>query len=63
MAFQKIMLGETNSLTKNFTDLTFNEKAVLVPIAIIVIITGIYPKPIFDLISPSIDHILSFINN
>ena len=48
--------------TKNFTDLTFNEKAVLIPIAIVVIISGVYPKPLFDLIEPSIQNILSYIN-
>jgi NADH-quinone oxidoreductase subunit M len=62
MAYQKTMLGETSAATNNFTDLTFNEKAVLVPIAIVVILTGVYPKPLFELIEPSVQHILSFIN-
>ena len=62
MAYQKTMLGDTSAATKDFTDLTFNEKAVLIPITIIVIVSGLYPKPLFDLIEPSVQNILSFIN-
>jgi len=62
MAYQKTMLGETSAATKDFTDLSFNEKAVLIPIAVVIIATGLYPKPLFDLIEPSVQNILSFIN-
>ncbi|MCX6182892.1 MAG: NADH-quinone oxidoreductase subunit M [Bacteroidetes bacterium] len=62
MSYQKTMLGETSAATKDFTDLTFNEKAVLIPIAIVIIATGLYPKPLIDLVEPSVQYILSFIN-
>jgi len=45
-SYQNIMLGETNSLTATFTDLTFNEKAVLLPLVIMIIGFGIFPKPL-----------------
>ena len=61
LAYQKIALGETNKLTSEFTDLTTNEKAVLIPIALVVIITGIFPKPLFDLVEPSVKSILTVI--
>ncbi len=48
-SYQKVMLGEVNSLTQNFTDLTMNEKAVLVPIVLLIIFFGVYPKPLLDL--------------
>lgn len=53
-SYQKIMLGETNSLTSTFTDLTFNEKTVLVPIVILIIAMGVYPKPVLDIAEPAI---------
>ena len=63
LSYQKTMLGETSEVTKNFTDLTFNEKAVLIPIAIVVILSGVYPKPLFDLIEPSIQNIFDYMYN
>jgi NADH-quinone oxidoreductase subunit M len=61
-SYQKISLGETNGLTQTFTDLTFNEKAVLIPIVILVFWIGLYPKPILDLTEPSVTALLQTIN-
>ena len=61
-SYQKIMLGETNSLTSAFTDLNFNEKAVFVPIVLLIIIMGVYPKPILDIAEPAIKHIVELIH-
>ena len=60
-SYQKIMLGEINSVTSKFTDLSFNEKAVIVPIVILVIAMGIYPKPILDIAEPAILKIIELI--
>ncbi len=57
--FQKSMLGETNS--KVFVDINTNEKIVLGTLVLIVIFLGIYPKPITDLITPSLVEIVSYI--
>jgi NADH-quinone oxidoreductase subunit M len=57
-AFQKVMLGDTNTLTAQFTDIKGVELAVLVPLAILVIFLGIYPQPILDLTSGVVDQIL-----
>jgi NADH-quinone oxidoreductase subunit M len=57
-SYQKIMLGETNSITSTFTDLTLNEKAVLFPIVILIIAMGVYPKPILDIAEPAIMKII-----
>jgi NADH-quinone oxidoreductase subunit M len=61
-SYQKIMLGETNSLTSAFTDLNFNEKAVFVPIVLLIIAMGVYPKPILDIAEPAIKHIVELIH-
>ncbi len=58
--YQQVMLGETN--TKAFADVNFNEIAVLVIIVAVLFVFGLYPKPINDLITPSLEHILSVIN-
>ena len=62
-AYQKMMLGETNSRTLGFTDLTANEKWVLIPICILIIATGLYPKLILDLTEPSVKALLDGVAN
>jgi NADH-quinone oxidoreductase subunit M len=58
--FQHVMLGETN--TKIFKDVTFNEGLSLVIIIAVLFFFGLYPKPIMDLITPSLENILTQIN-
>lgn len=56
--FQKSMSGEVNSLTAPFTDLTWNEKAVLYPIVLLIILIGVYPSPILSLSEPAVAKLL-----
>ena len=58
--YQSVMLGETN--TKPFADITANEGIVLVVIIAVLFFFGLYPKPIIELIMPSIEGILNQIN-
>jgi len=58
--FQNVMLGETN--IKIFADVTFNEGLTLVTIIAVLFFFGLYPKPIMDLITPSLENILTQIN-
>lgn len=58
--FQHVMLGETNA--KLFKDVTTNEAVVLVSIIAFLLLFGIYPKPITDLITPSLENIITIIN-
>jgi NADH-quinone oxidoreductase subunit M len=58
--FQQVMLGETN--TKIFADVTFNEGLSLVIIIAVLFFFGLYPKPIMELITPSLENILTQIN-
>jgi len=61
-SYQNVMLGETNGVTASFAPLTFNEKAVLIPIVILIIALGVYPKPLMEIAEPAVQNILSVIN-
>lgn len=54
-AFQKISLGESNNLTKQFTDLNKTEKGVLIPLVVIIFWIGIYPDVILNITGPSVE--------
>ncbi|WP_289664354.1 complex I subunit 4 family protein [Flavobacterium panacagri] len=58
--FQHVMLGETNS--KTFADVSLNEGISFVAIIAVLLFFGFYPKPITDLITPSLETILQVIN-
>ena len=58
--FQNVMLGETNS--KIFADVSVNEGISMVVIIAVLLFFGFYPKPITDLITPSLETILNVIN-
>jgi len=58
--FQNVMLGETNS--KTFNDITWNEGMAMGIIIAVLFFFGMYPKPILDLITPSLQVILNQIN-
>ena len=58
--FQNTMLGETNA--KVFADVTTNETITLVVIIGFLLFFGLYPKPIVDLVTPSLQEILLNIN-
>ncbi|RYJ40051.1 Proton-translocating NADH-quinone oxidoreductase subunit M [Flavobacterium anhuiense] len=58
--FQHVMLGETNS--KAFADVTLNEGISFAVIIAVLLFFGFYPKPITDLITPSLENILRVIN-
>ncbi|MHC5308533.1 complex I subunit 4 family protein [Myroides sp. LJL116] len=57
--FQKSMLG--SSTTKVFKDLDFREGCILTLLIGVIVFFGIYPKPIVDLITPSLIEIVSYI--
>lgn len=56
--YQKVMLGKTNELTLSFTDIKGTEKVVLYSICILIIVLGVYPKPILHLSEASVQHLL-----
>ena len=58
--FQNSMLGETN--IKVFADVTISETIILITIISFLLFFGLYPKPIVDLVTPSLKEILETIN-
>lgn len=62
-SFQTTMLGETNSLTLAFPDLDRQEKWVLYPIVIMVVLIGIYPGPLLAISDVAVDDLLMILSN
>lgn len=60
--YQKVMLGQTNELTITFTDIKGTEKIVLYTICALVIVMGVYPKPILHISEAAVQQLLEQVN-
>lgn len=60
--YQKVMLGQTNELTITFTDIKGTEKVVLYTICALVIVMGVYPKPILHISEAAVQQLLEQVN-
>jgi NADH-quinone oxidoreductase subunit M len=60
--YQNVMLGKTNELTITFTDIKGTEKLVLYTICALIIVLGVYPKPLLHLTEASVQHLLEQVN-
>jgi NADH-quinone oxidoreductase subunit M len=56
--YQNIMLGSTNELTVNFTDIKGSEQVVLYIICALIIILGVYPKPVLHLSEAAVQQLI-----
>jgi NADH-quinone oxidoreductase subunit M len=53
-AYQRVFHGEPDEDNKTFAELRWKEGLVLLPFIGVIVFTGIYPKPMFDRIEPSV---------
>ncbi|WP_129714219.1 NuoM family protein [Pedobacter sp. SYP-B3415] len=60
--YQKVMLGQANTLTATFTDIKGSEQAVLYIICLLIIVLGVYPKPILNLTEAPVQQLLEQVN-
>lgn len=56
---QKVLYGETSAVTANARDIKFNEKMILSVLVVLILVIGVYPKPMLDLTQSTVDTILS----
>lgn len=62
-AFQKSMLGEVSPAVQGFADLTTQEKFVLYPIVILIVLIGVYPDPILSISQLSVNSLLVMVSD
>ena len=59
---QRVIYGNTNALTAKAKDIQLNEKIILGVIVVLIILMGVYPKPVFDMTRELVDSLMTKMN-
>jgi NADH-quinone oxidoreductase subunit M len=60
--YRNVFLGQATAATATFADLLPRERLLLLPLVIALVFFGLYPKPMVDLIRPTILEMLRAVN-
>ena len=56
---QRVFFGETNALTAKAVDISPNERFVLAVLVLIIVVVGVYPRPVLEMTKETADFILT----
>jgi len=60
-AYQRVFHGEPDEANKSFRELSWKEGLVLLPLLGLIVFCGVYPKPMLDRIQPSVDALITHV--
>ncbi|MGH8917894.1 MAG: complex I subunit 4 family protein, partial [Actinomycetes bacterium] len=60
-AYQRVFQGRTSEANAGVVDMTWRERIAIAPLLIGIVFIGIYPRPVLDRITPSVDHLLAHV--
>lgn len=60
-AYQRVFHGKADAKNAEVADATMKERWVLVPVIVLVLVLGVFPKPAIDKISPSISNLITHV--
>jgi NADH-quinone oxidoreductase subunit M len=58
-AYQRVFHGEPDDANRAFPDLKAGEKLVMLPLIVLIVGIGVYPKPMLDRIEPSVRELIA----
>jgi NADH-quinone oxidoreductase subunit M len=60
-AYQRVFHGAPDADNAAFPEMTWRERAVMVPIIGLIVFLGVYPKPVLERIEPSVDRLIAHV--
>jgi NADH-quinone oxidoreductase subunit M len=58
-AYQRMFHGPVGGRAVGMLDLTLREKVVMVPLVAVIVAIGLYPKPLYERVTPTVERILA----
>ena len=55
-----MFMGPTNDMYTGLKDITIREVVILIPLTFLIILFGVYPQPLIDIISTTMSTIIGF---
>jgi len=62
-AYQRVFTGPLNEKYSSLVDIDKRELMTVAPIAFIILLFGVYPAPLVNLVSPAIDSLITLIQS
>ncbi|HEX2576039.1 MAG TPA: NADH-quinone oxidoreductase subunit M [Aquihabitans sp.] len=62
-AYQRVFHGERHADNATVRDLTFADSLVMAPLVAVIVVMGVYPKPMFDRIEPAVDRLVRHVED
>ena len=62
-AYQRIFTGSLNKKYNNLKDITNRELITVIPIAFFIILFGLYPAPLVNLVAPAIKNLINIVQS
>jgi NADH-quinone oxidoreductase subunit M len=62
-AYQRVFQGRPEGPNVRFPDMSWNEKAIMLPLVALIVFLGVYPKPVLDRIEPSVRDLISHVEH
>ncbi len=60
-AYQRVFHGEPEGDNASMVDLNLRERVVMVPLVALIVLLGVYPKPVLDRINPSVHQLVDHV--
>jgi NADH-quinone oxidoreductase subunit M len=58
-AYQQVFHGKVSPAAATTRDLNWAERLVIAPLIVLIVVLGIYPKPVLDRITPSVNRLVT----
>jgi NADH-quinone oxidoreductase subunit M len=59
--YQRVFHGRAHGANAEIKDATTNERWVMVPVVVLIVVLGVFPKPVLDRISPSVQQLIEHV--
>jgi NADH-quinone oxidoreductase subunit M len=60
-AYQRVFHGAPDEANSNLPDMTWGERAVMLPLVALIVFLGVYPRPVLDRINPSVERLIGHV--
>jgi NADH-quinone oxidoreductase subunit M len=62
-AYQRVFHGEPDEANASFPEMKWKEGALILPFILLIVFTGVYPKPMLDRIQPSVQALIEHVED